>query len=214
MTTKFRTPALIWALLTSALLAVLFAMPVQTASATTVYTAPYQVIPDASGKAALLTATRLAGTENRFSFTTGALHVNPLRVSSAPQFVQVDWELQTAVPATKLQWTKVQYLGPGYGLYSVANDPEDPEGYIYVPLTGGRDLPAETFATRVVSGGAQAYRVVAKLTWTDRATGAQLGSATLKPTTAGDLACQGTTAAHCWVNDIYPDPKEPYIVLR
>ena len=205
----------LWGLLLATVMAALLGGPVGTAAAVTT-TPEVSVIPDASGASSLLTVTRLAGNENRFTFTTPKLRVKPLPSSSAAQFVQVDWELQSATPSTTMAWTKVQYSNSSTGLYTVTQDPDDPEGlgYVYVPLAAGKDLGAAQFTSRVVTAKAQAFRVVAKVTWTDRATGARLGSVTLTPTTAADLSCKGTTRAHCWVNDIYPNPREPYVVLR
>ena len=205
----------LWGLLLATVMAAFLGGSVGTAAAVTT-TPEVSVVPDASGASSLLTVTRLAGIENRFTFTTPKLHVKPLPSSSAAQYVEVEWQLQSATPSTTMVWTKVQDSNSSTGLYTVAQDPDDPDGtgYLYVPLAAGKDLNAAQFTSRVVTAKAQAFRVVAKITWTDRATQARLGSVTLTPNTASDLSCKGTTRAHCWVNDIYPNPREPYVVLR
>ena len=190
----------LWVVMMAAVMAAFLGGSVPAANAvTTPATSAVSVIPNATSGSALLTATRV-GTGSTYQFTTAAVHVNPLPSSSEPQFVTVQWELQSAGTGATQNWTKVDFQGPGTGLYTVALDPVDGEEYIYTPLTGGKDLAPQTFKTRVISHEERAFRVVALVTWTNRSTGQVLGSVTLTPTTRSDLACQNNLANKCKVS--------------
>ena len=198
-----RAAAAMWGLLLAVVVTALISGPMPSANATTTGTGSgsVRVIANTSGQLPLLTATRVVGSQIKYTFNTAALHVNPLPSSGEAQFVQVEWYLQRAsnITGPDMRWNAVDSKFPSAGLYTVIQDREDPEGlgYMRVPLTGGVDMASQPFAPRVILaglGGPQAYRVVATVTWSDRDTGQVLGTATLSSSTTGDLACASTLA--------------------
>ena len=107
-----RATATIWGLLLAAVMAVLLSGPMPSADATTTGTGSgsVRVLANTSGQSPLLTVTRLAGNDNKFTFT----HRCPAREPAClrrvtPQFVSVEWSLQKASSASgPLRWTTVE----------------------------------------------------------------------------------------------------------
>ncbi len=204
-----RAAAAMWGLLLAVVVTALISGPMPSANATTTGTGSgsVRVIANTSGQLPLLTATRVVGSQIKYTFNTAALHVNPLPSSGEAQFVQVEWYLQRAsnITGPDMRWNAVDSKFPSAGLYTVIQDREDPEGlgYIRVPLTGGTDIASQQFTPRILNGFLpEAYRVVAKVTWSVRDTGQVLGSAILSSNTSGDLACGSpkTTSQRCAVS--------------
>lgn len=201
----------LWGVLVAALVATTLGglAPAADAATTGSSTFPVAVSGSGTGQVPLATATRSGG---GFVFNVAALDVKPSTLTSAIQYVLVDYQLQ-AWGGTTNGWRTVAQNHPGSSLSTWVEDPDDPDGG-FAEVSAANQLSANTFSgtwSPDARARQAAYRVVVTITWYVKAGMQQLGSVTLTPSVLGDLACRGTDTAKCSVTMA---TGEPAIELR